>query len=178
MEETTQTPEITTRSAGIRYGIVLAIVSFAYFIVLTISGVAAGQGIWSWVGYLITAGLIFLAQKYFKDNGNGFMTYGQGIGIAFWEGLVSIAIYMPLFYIYIKFIDSGFIEMIKEKQIDGMQQKGMSDEQIDQAMKIAGAFMTPEAMLGFGIVFGIIGTIIIGLIVTIFTQKKNSDPFA
>ncbi|MBS1681154.1 MAG: DUF4199 domain-containing protein [Bacteroidetes bacterium] len=175
MEETQAS--VSTRSAGIRYGIISAIISFAYFIILTVSGVAA-QGVWSWIGYLVTAVLIFLAQKYFKENGDGFMSYGQGMGVAFWEGLISTAIYTPLFYIYVKFIDSGFVEMIKEKQIEGMQEKGMSDEQIDQAMSIASNFMTPEAMLGFGLVFGIIGFLIIGLIVTIFTQKKNPELLA
>jgi hypothetical protein len=174
MEEAT-TPTVTTKSAGIRYGIISAIVSFAYFIVLTISGLSTSQGIWSWISYVLTAVLIFLAHKYYKDNGDGFMTYGQGMSVAFWEGLISVVIYVPLFYIYIKFIDSGFVEMIKEKQIEGMQDKGMSEEQIDQAMKFAGAFTTPEAMLGFGLVFGILGFLIIGLIVTIFTQKKNPN---
>ncbi|MBS1485951.1 MAG: DUF4199 domain-containing protein [Bacteroidetes bacterium] len=178
MEDPTQTPEVTIRSAGIRYGIISGIFSFAFFIILTTLGQTASEGIWSWVGYLVTAALIFLAHKYFKDNGNGFMSYGQGIGVAFWEGLISVAIYMPLFYIYVKFIDSGFIDMIKEKQIDAMQQKGMSEDQIDQAMQIAGKFMSPEMMLVFGIIGGLIVFIIIALLVTIFTQKKNPEAFA
>jgi len=44
-------------------------------------------------------------------------------------------------------------------------------------MAITSKFMTPEMMLIFGVVFGILGTVIIGLIVTIFTQKKNPEPF-
>lgn len=175
MEDSTQTPIVTTRSAGIRFGIISGIVSFAFFLVLSVLGQAAGQGAWSWVGYLITAVLIFLAQKYFKDNGIGFMSYGQGLGVALWEGLVSIAIYMPLFYIYIKFIDSGFSDLIKEKQIEAMQGKGMTEEQIDQAMKFSEKFMTPEAMLGFGVIGGFVVFMVIALIVTIFTQKKNPN---
>lgn len=174
MEESS-TPSITTRAAGVRFGLISAAISFIFFLALTMSGIQAGQGIWSWIGYVITAALIFFAQKYFKDNGDGYMSYGQGMGVAFWEGLVSTLIYTPLFYVYVKFIDSGFIDMIKDKQMQDMHDKGMSQEQIDQAMSFASGFMTPEAMFGFGLVFGILGFIIIGLIVTIFTQKKNPD---
>jgi hypothetical protein len=42
-------------------------------------------------------------------------------------------------------------------------------------MKFSAMFMTPEAMFGFGLVFGFIGTLIVGLIVSIFTQKKRPE---
>jgi hypothetical protein len=65
--------------------------------------------------------------------------------------------------------------MIKDKQIEAMEQRGMSEAEIDQAMKFAGAFSTPEAILGFGLIGGFIVILIVGLIVTIFTQKKNPN---
>jgi hypothetical protein len=176
MEET-NTPTISTKSVGIRFGIIYGIISVAYFLIITIMGQNASQGVWSWLSYLIIAVFVFLAHKYYKDNGNGFMTYGQGMGITFWQALISVAISSPITYIYIKFIDTGFIDMIKDKQIEAMEQRGMSEEQIDQAMKIAGAFTSPEAILGFGLIGGLIVILIVGLIVSIFTQKKNPEAF-
>jgi hypothetical protein len=133
------------------------------------------SGYWNWISYFMTGVLVFLAHKYYKDNTSGFMSYGQGIGIAFWMGLISGVISSVFTYIYIKFVDSSFVEMIKEKQLADMEAKGMSEEQIDQAMKMASYFMTPEAMFLFGLIGGIVGTIIIALIVTIFTQKKAPE---
>jgi ABC-type antimicrobial peptide transport system permease subunit len=104
------------------------------------------------------------------------MSYGEGIGISFWIGLLSSVISSLFTYIYIKFFDASFVEMIKEKQIEEMQARGMSDEQIDQGMKFAEMFMSPEAILIFGIIGGIITVLIVGLIVTIFTQKKSPEP--
>ncbi|MCU0396638.1 MAG: DUF4199 domain-containing protein [Cyclobacteriaceae bacterium] len=173
MEETTS---ITTRSVGIRYGLILALVSVIYFLVLTIMNVDMTSGIGRWASILFYVAGIFLAHKYFKDNGSGFMSYGEGIGISFWIGLLSSVISSLFTYIYIKFIDSSFVEMIKEKQIEEMQARGMSDEQIDQGMKFAEMFMSPEAILIFGIIGGIITVLIVGLIVTIFTQKKSPEP--
>ena len=173
------TPTVTTRSAGIRYGLIMGAFSIVYFLVLNTLGADITQGPASWGRYVYCAVLIFLAQKYYKDNGDSFMAYGQGIGISFWMGLVSSVVGSIFTYIYVKFIDQGFIQQIMDRTREGMEEKGtMSEDQIETAMSMTAKFMTPEMMLVFGLVFGIIGTVIIGLIVTIFTQKKNAESFA
>ena len=172
MEETS-VPAVTTRTVGFRYGLIMAGISVVYFLGLTFADVDMTSGIGRWSSIIFYIAVIFLAQKNFKDQGDGFMEYGQGMGITFWIGLVSSVIYSTFFYIYIKFIDSAFVEAIKDKEIEKMQERGMSDDQIDQAMSFAGAFMTPEAMLAFGLIGGIIIIVCVGLVVTAFTQNKN-----
>ena len=172
MEENSS-PAVTTRSVGVRYGLILAGISIVYFLTLTLADVDQTSGIGRWIPIVFYIAVIFLAHKNYKEKGDGYMAYGQGMGITFWLALVSSVIYSIFFYAYIKFIDSSFVEMIKNSEIEKMQEKGMSDEQIDQAMGIASMFMTPEAMFGFGLVFGTIMIVCIGLVVTAFTQNKN-----
>lgn len=174
MEENVQTPLPTTKSVGIRYGLILSVVSIILFLVIVLTGIDISGPV-RWLNYLVAAVFVFLAHKNFKESGDGFMTYGQGIGIAFWMSLVSSVISSIFTYLYIKFIDGGFVEALKDKQLEEFQKKGMSDAQIDQAMKITEMFMKPESFLVMGIVFGIIGMIITALIVTIFTQKKSAE---
>ncbi len=174
MEETS-TPAVTTRSVGMRYGIIMAAVSVVFFLALTFAGVDQTQGAGRWFGLIFYVIVIYLAHKNFKDGGDGYMSYGQGMGVTFWIALVSSVIYSIFFYVYIKFIDATFVEAIKNKTIEDMQTRGMSDDQIDQAMSIAGKFMSSEAMLIFGLVGGIVMIVICGLIVTAFTQKKNPE---
>lgn len=164
---------VTTRAAGIRYGLILAVASIAFFVIMNVAGIDM-QGPLSYIGWLISIALIYLAHKYFKENGDGYMTIGQGTGIGFWIGLISAFISSPFTYIYIKFIDSGFIDNIKDKQIEKMQEQGMSDEQIDQAMQFAGTFMSAEFILIMGIVGGVIMSIIFGVVISLFT--KNTPP--
>jgi hypothetical protein len=164
---------ITTRAAGIRYGLILAVASIAFFVIMNVAGVDM-QGPLSYIGWAISIAVIYLAHKYYKENGDGYMTIGQGVGIGFWTGLISALISSPFTYIYIKYIDSAFIENIKDKQIEKMQEQGMSDEQIDQAMQFAGSFMSAEAMLVMGFVGGIIMAIIFAVIISLFT--KNTPP--
>jgi hypothetical protein len=70
------------------------------------------------------------------------------------------------------------ITAIRETSIRQMEEKGQSDEQIEMAMKFVDMFTNAEAMLLFGLFFGILGTVVIGLIVTIFTQKARPETFA
>lgn len=168
------TLSVTPRSAGIRFGLISAVVGIIYFIALRMAGLDM-QGPAGYVGWLITGVLVFLAQKYYKDNGDGYMNYPQGIGVAFWLGLVSSFISSIFSYIYIKFIDTAFMDELRDKQLEEMQSRGMSDEQIDQAMKMAGAFMTPEFILIVGFISAIIIAVVAGLIITIFTQNKRPD---
>jgi hypothetical protein len=160
----------------VRFGLIGAVLSIAYFVILNIAGLDVTQGFWNWFGYAITIAILVFAHKYYKDNGDGFMTYGQGIGIALWIGLVSGVISSIFTYLYIKFIDTTFLDMVKDRQLEALQQQGMSDEQIDQAMEFSAMFTSAEAMFIFMLFGSIVATIIIALIVTIFTQKKNPQP--
>jgi hypothetical protein len=171
--EQEQTSEVaTTRSAGIRYGVISGIIGVFYFVGLAVAGVDM-QGPAQYLGILVTIAMLFLAHKYYKDNGDGFMTYGQGIGIAFWMGLVSSIISSIFTFVYVSFIDTNFIENIKNVQMEKMQEQGMSDAQVEQAMQFSAFFFTPTAMLLMGLIMGVIITVIVGLIVTIFTQKRD-----
>ncbi len=176
MEENTSAPTVTTRSAGVRYGVFMAIVSIVMFLGMSFANMDMSSGIGRWLGVPVFFVLLYLAQKYFIDNGDGFMSYGQGMGITFWFSLISLLIYIVFFYTYIKFIDGSFIETVKQSQIDQMTERGMSDEQIDQAMGFSAPFMTAEMMAAFGFLGGLVINILCGVVLTIFTQKKNPEP--
>lgn len=176
METEVNSSSVTTRSVGIRFGLIGALISVAYFLILNVAGIDITKGVWNLIGYVITVALLVFAHLQFKERGDGYMSYGQGMGIAVWMALVSAGISSVFTYLYIKFVDTGFIELVKERQIESLQQQGMSDQQIDQAMEFSKSFMSPEAMFVFMLVGAIAATLIIGLIVTIFTQKRNPEP--
>lgn len=170
MEENTT---LTTRSAGVKYGLYYGLVSVAFFIVANIGEIDQQSGWYRFITSIVFIAFIFLGQKYFKDNGDGFMSYGQGLGIGLWISAVSGVIGSVFMFIYIKFIDDSMLQQIAEKSRYDMEERGMTDEQIEQAMKFASMFMSPTAMLVMGIIGSIFIGFIISLIVTIFTQKKD-----
>lgn len=175
MEQNVTTSATTTRSTGIRYGVINGVIQVAYFLILTTAGMEVSKGFGPWGGILISLVVLFLAHKYYKENGDGFMTYGQGIGIGFWLGLVSAVISSVFGYIYAKIIDPGYITMIREKAIEDMEASGQTQEQIDVAMKFVEMFTSAETILLMSLIMGVIITVVIALIVTIFTQKPHPE---
>jgi hypothetical protein len=98
------------------------------------------------------------------------MTYGQGVGIGFWIGLIGTIITVPLMYGYLKFIDTTpfdlFLQETEEKMIEG----GAPSEQIEMSITWTRNLFWPMAF-----VMGILGSLFIALIVSIFTQKKSPE---
>ncbi len=165
---------VSTRSVGIRYGVFIAVIGIVLFIIFNILKIDQSGPV-GYASYLIYIVMIYLAHKYFKENGDGYMTIGQGIGIGFWMGLISSLISAPFTYIYLKFVDSGMIEMAMEKQRQGMLDKDMDPDQVEQIMEMSSAWMTPGVFAGTAFVFGIIGILILAIIVSLFTKNTNPE---
>jgi len=177
MEENTEAQVVNTRSVGIRYGLILGLISIFYFLIFAMSDLDMQSGLGRWGTTLIAIVIVFLAHKFFKDNGDGFMSYGQGIGIGFWIGLTSSVLSSIFTFVYVKFIDDSFITKIRDKAMEDMQAKGQSEDQIEMGMKFVDMFTQPLAMLLFGLFIGVLILVIVALIMTIFTQKPKPEQF-
>jgi hypothetical protein len=173
--ESVPVENVTTRSVGIKYGLIMAVIAILYFVVMQVAGVDMSEGIGRWGSFIFYIALIVLAHKNFKENGNGFMSYGQGMGITFWLALITSVISSVFTFIYIQFIDDSFVKKLLEKQEETFIAQGMSDEQIRAAMSMTEKFMTPGMMFIFGLIGGLVMILICGLIITIFTKKTNPD---
>lgn len=58
-----------------------------------------------------------------------------------------------------------------------MEDQGQSDEQIEVAMKFVNMFTGAEALVLFGLFFGILTFVVIALIISIFMQKPQQEKF-
>jgi hypothetical protein len=63
------------------------------------------------------------------------------------------------------------MDPLYEKQAAEMSRKGMADDQIEMALGWTKTLFWPMYVLG-GLFFGVL----VGVIVSIFTQKKNPEP--
>ncbi len=165
----------TTRETGIRYGAVLGLISILYFIFLAMYRIDTTQGVGRWASVIFNVALLVLAHQYFKKSGDGYMSYGEGILIAFWMALVSSVLSSAFMAVYIEFIDTDFMEVMSDLQRQAMEEQDLSDEQIDQAMKFMKKFQSPWILFSFGVVGGVVSQVLFGLIATIFTKKPNPN---
>ena len=165
--------QASPRAVGIKYGIVSGLLGIIFFIVIDVTGNAGNQSV-SWLGLLITIAVLILAHREFKGTGDGHMEYKEGVGIGFWVGLIGSVISGIFTFIYVTTINTEYVTFLQDQQRMELEKQNMSDAQIDQAMEIASIFVSPGALLGFTLFFGILFTVILALIISAIT--KNSRP--
>ncbi len=167
MEENVQTS--TVRSVGIKYGLISTLISVIFFISLVIAGQNAFDNTWNWIGLIFSIVILVLAHINFKDS-NNYMSYGQGVGISFWIALVSVLLGGIFTYIYSTIIDPSVMELFYEKQIEQFDEQDMPQEQIDVAIE-----WTKKLFWPLYVFFGMFFSVLVGVIVSIFTQKKAPE---
>ncbi len=166
----------TVSQIALKYGLYLGLVFIIISMIIEFMNLdMKTQQNLGYINYAIALVAIILAHKAFKENGDGFMTIGQGLGIGTLVSLISGVISAIFTYVYIKFVDDSILAKIKDMQIEEMEKRGMSDAEIEQAMKIAGMFTSAEMMIVWIIVGMLFVGFIISLIVSLFTKKVNPN---
>ena len=170
--ETTPTT-VTTTSVGTRYGLLTGLVS----IIISFGLFAAHleQSPLRFISFLVLAGGMAMAMRFYKDNNQGFMRFGEGVGIGTILSAVVGALTAIFTYVYMNIVDPEVVGRMMEKAREDMEARGnLSDDQIDQGMAMAGKFMNGPIMLA-GVVLGtVFFGVLLALIVSAFI--KHSKP--
>ena len=172
MDTSQPTAPVSTTSVALRYGLLTGLVSIIFSLIQFMTH--TDQSPLRWLGLIISIVGITLAHKEFKQRGDGFMSYGQGLGIGTLLSLIAGLMSAVFFYVYVTAIDATFVDHIMEVQRQQMEAKGLEEAQIDNAMEMSKPFMSPGVMSLFVILFSAFFGFIIALIVSAFT--KNTRP--
>lgn len=171
MEDNTNAKPITVRGVGTRFGLISAGIGVFFFLVLVLTGQNAFDNKWSWVNMVVAVVLLILAHREFKQSGDGFMSYGQGVGIGFWISLVSLVVGGLVVWLYTSFIEPEVMTRFYEAQRINFEEQGMPDNQIEMSLEWTRKLFWPIYLI-FGLFFGVL----LAVIVSIFTQRKNPNP--
>lgn len=172
--QTTHQVQPSIWAVGVKGGIYTGLVLIIFSLIIFLGGFF-GDSTFSTISLLLSYTIgIYLTHKAFKDQGNGFMTYGQGLGLGAIVGLVSATLNAVFSFIYLTFIDDTLLSRQIEAVRIQLEERGMSDAEIDQAMQFSEMFMSPVGLLLIGILSGLFYGFIVALIVSAFT--KNTDP--
>lgn len=118
---------------------------------------------------------IYLGVKEARDtDGGGYMTFGQGFKSGMAISLITALIASVFTFIYLKFIDPGFLDKIMAMTQDQWEKQGMSEEQIEAAQKYSGFMMNAWA---FSLIM-IVSVLFWGLIKSLIAAAilKNEAP--
>ena len=167
-----QQTQPSVMSTGVKFGLILAVISIASMLIQFVIGTSPFSGGWlnSVISIALTVAVVVFAHKAFKENNEGFMSYGQGLGIAMVTVLVSILVGMIFSYVYLNMIDPSAYDAIWEKAAADMEAQGQSQDAIEM-----GLGWGKKLFWVFYLVGGAFWGLIIGLVVTIFTQKKAPE---
>ncbi|MCD9019358.1 DUF4199 domain-containing protein [Parachryseolinea silvisoli] len=170
MENTVAKP--STFSVGLKWGLISTLIHIVVFLALALLGENPFNEIVGYISMLVVTPLIYvLAHKAFKDAGDGFMTYGQGVLIAFFIALAGTILGFVFTYIYLNFVDTNLMDRHLQELTEKLSEKNTPENQIEMTIQV-----TRDYFWLFYVGGGIFVGVLIGLIVTIFTQKKNPEP--
>ncbi|MBW3544146.1 MAG: DUF4199 domain-containing protein [Bacteroidetes bacterium] len=190
MDPVSSHPEVaheqpTLWSVGLKGGLitggVLFLLTFIFQYMLEMYGnmfLMLGMGILA-----VIIGIV-LTHKGFKRDGDGYMSYGQGLGLAVISMTVAGLLAGLLSFLYISFVDPGVPEKIADASIEmaySMTERmggevddateDMLEAQRQEAIDKGANFV--GTVLGAGFMYLIMG-LIFGLIISAFT--KNNHP--
>lgn len=166
---------VSPRPTGIRYGVMLGVISlilsilFIMFNMIDLSGQKSNL-LSTLVSFAITIVFFVLAILYHRDKElGGKISLGRAISVGFWVALISSVIAALGMFIYYQFIDPDYLNQAVSRLTELYREKGVSEEQIETTMSMTKMLMTPMSLTIFTIIgnlfWGVIISLIIGLVV-------------
>ena len=181
-DETLLQPErVPMRPLALRYGFLTALALFVVGLALQFSGlVDSVEQKGTWMSTLATliiffGGLFIAVREYKKESGN-IITYGRALSFGTLTVLFVCLIAMVLNYLHFAFIDPSIVELSREAAIAQMEERGMDEATMEQAMAMTKMFTSPIAMAIIGAIISFIFGFIMALITAAIHQNAKSNP--
>ncbi len=178
MENTTESTASSSLIA-LKYGFISGLLSFLFSTLVNVMGWAENfqesigwiSGIWS---LLLAVTITFLCLREFREQNEGFISYGQGLGLSTLLGAIGGLVAGGFNYIYIEFIDNSVIQRQMDIAREKMEDQGMTASQIQSAEEVTRLFMNPGMQFVIIVITGVIFNFLLGLIVS--AVVKNEKP--
>ena len=167
MEERTSTARV-----ALKYGVLAAVVAMVYSTILNVSGL--GQNTWlTAISYIFMIVAIFLGIKEFREKNQGFISYGEGLGLGSLLSAVLGVLSAAFTLFYIRFIDDSVLTQGLDRLREDMERQGKDDVQIEQALEVSQKLMSPGLMFVSVIIVTLIAGFVISLIAAAIMRREK-----
>lgn len=157
---------------ALKYGLITGVASIVFNTILIIAEQNQNQALTSLGLIILIVGMVY-AMREFKSGNDGFMSYGQGLGIGTLLSAISGLLGSAFITFYSQFIDTTYAQKILDKSRGDMESRGMDDAQIDAAMGFTEKMMSPGIMFAVTIFGAILFGFIIALIVSAIMRRNR-----
>jgi hypothetical protein len=168
-----ETNQTSIGKAALHHGAILGVA----LIILSLIFHFAGLGFEGWTMFLSWAVMIAYlsyATKNFRDeNRGGLLSYGQGLGLGTLMSFIAGLISCLYTIVYMKFINTDFVNQYMEKSYEGMLERGMEEEQISQILSMQEPYIATST-----IVMSFVLTLLMGFIFSLIISavfKRTED---
>jgi hypothetical protein len=128
------------------------------------------SGIWS---LLLSVTVLFLCLREYREQNKGFISYGQGLGLATLSGVISGLVAGAFNYIYIQFIDNTVMQRQLDLARERMEDQGLSASQIQSAEEVTSLFMNPGVQFVVVVITSLIFNFLLGLIIAAVVKREK-----
>ncbi len=181
MEENNSSPFKMALTYGIYLSIVIIVITLVIWATSLIESLGfMGMTANSVINLAIYVVLLIIFTKLYRDNLlEGKITFGKAFTFGLLIVICSSLITGVFSYIFYKFIDPGYMErimtVIQEKTYQMLANKGLSEDQIDAAMRAfeEKGVPTPMQSVQSALLNGIIGGSIMSLISSAIVKKNT-----
>lgn len=163
---------------AVRYGLIYIGINILWSLLTYVTGMNRSDLAWIFntLAMLIPVLCIVYAVKEYKSTiGNGYMSFSQvfkhGLVISLIGG-IGISAYL---LVYTGYIDPEFNDYVLNKQVEELQESGMSEEQIDRTVEMVEKYRSPFYTFTFGVFGSLFVGSIISLILAAVLKKPNPE---
>ncbi|RYU96249.1 DUF4199 domain-containing protein [Emticicia agri] len=149
----------STARIALKWGVIASVVVIIYTVVLYMTSLHKNPTL-GYISFVFLLGAIVFAIKEYKTLNNNFLSFGEGLGVGTLTSAVTGLISSIFSFVYIMFIDTTIPQQIADMQREQLESRGMTAEQVEQAMEMASKFASP----GLIFIFGVLGYIFFGFI--------------
>ncbi len=126
---------------------------------------------------IVVAGIVWTIKAYRDDALNGYASYGQAASSGLLVSLVISVFFGFYTFIFVKFIDSSYVDKVMERTEKAMIQQGQSDEAIETALQMTQQMTTPPMMGVWSFLTYFVFGAIVTLIASLFLQKEQMSGY-
>jgi hypothetical protein len=161
---------------ALKWGLISAVISIVINLVITLSNAKFSTLVsilMLIVSIGISATLLALAMREYRSQNNGYLGYGEGLGLGTLLSAISGLVAGAFNFIYQKFIDPTIVERRLNEARDQMESQGMEDGRIEQAMKVTTWMSEPGVQFVSAIFLSVLFGFLISLIVAAILRREK-----
>lgn len=133
--------KVSTARIALKWGLIYGLLSIVVTTVMYTFNLLSQQWINTVFSVLLSLAVLFFAYREYRDLNNGYMSFGQGLGLGMLLFVTGGVLFAGFDVLYKKVIDPGIVDKLLEITEMQYEKSGLSPEAIEQAIETARPFI-------------------------------------